>query len=203
LRMNRLDKILFILVLFMISLPVNAEKYEVKLKECVDGDTAWFYKGEEEIKVRFIGIDAPEIAHEGLEADYYGDEASRYTCEELKNASIIELEEDPYSDKQDKYDRYLAWVFVDGILLEEKLVENGYAKVAYIYDDNYLYVKELCSLEYKAYYKNIGLWNKEEKIGYCSKYNNIEYDYKNILIIGIVVLFSLIMIILVIAKIKI
>ena len=43
---------------------------------------------------------------------------------------------------KDKYNRYLAWVYTDGTLLQSELVEKGFAKVAYVYG-NYEYTDEL------------------------------------------------------------
>ena len=89
----------------------------------------------EDIKVRFIGINAPELEHEESEAEYYSEEAKDYVCKKLESATKIELEFDSNSDKQDKYERFLAWIFIDGNLLQKDIVRNGYAKVAYLYDD--------------------------------------------------------------------
>ena len=63
-----MKKVLFIIMcLFCIS--VKAETIEVEYKKCVDGDTAWFIMNEEEIKVRFIAINAPELEKEEKEAE--------------------------------------------------------------------------------------------------------------------------------------
>ena len=103
---------------------VYAEKIEVEYKKCVDGDTAWFIMNKEEVKVRFIAINAPELEHEETKAEYYSEEAKDQVCTKLERATKIELEFDPNSDKQDKYERYLAWVFVDNKLLQNDIVKN-------------------------------------------------------------------------------
>ena len=103
-----------LLFLFLLMIPVVTEaKDKVKLSKCVDGDTARFILKGEEIKVRFLGINAPEIAGSNKKAEEFGDTAADYTCNKLKKAEKIELEYDKASDKVDKYDRYLAYVFVD------------------------------------------------------------------------------------------
>ena len=69
-----------------------------------------------------------------------------YTCSELKKADNIYLEFDENSDKLDRYNRYLAWVFVDDDLLQYKIVKKGLAKVAYLYDDyKYKELSQFCS----------------------------------------------------------
>ncbi len=126
----------------------------------VDGDTAWFKTSEYgEIKVRFLGIDTPETVKAGTEVQEWGPEASEYTTERLEAANEILLEWDPGSDLYDKYDRYLAWVWVDGSLLQEELVEQGLAEVAYIYGD-YLYTDRLYAAQNKAQAAGVGIWSE-------------------------------------------
>ena len=152
-----MKKILFfIILLFSFNLTVNAERLTVKLDKCVDGDTAWFKLDKDVIKVRFLAINAPEYTSK---IEKYGKESSDYTCELLNNAKKIEIEYDPESDKTDKYDRHLVWVFVDDNLLQEKIVEKGLAKIDYIYDD-YMYTDLLTKKEIKAKTNKIGIWEE-------------------------------------------
>ncbi len=138
---------------------------KVTFSKCSDGDTAKFIINNEEKTVRFLAIDTPEKDTN----DPFSKEASNYTCNRLKNANEIYLEYDSNSDKEDKYGRVLAFVHVDGVLLEKELVSLGYAKVAYIYGD-YNYVDELRKIEEEAKNSKIGIWNeinlgdKEEEI---------------------------------------
>lgn len=154
--------VLILLYFFNVFAIKNRE--EVILKDCVDGDTAKFVINNKVEVVRFLSIDTPESVKPDSEVELFGKEASEYTCNMLKNAKKIFLEYDPKSDKKDKYDRVLAYVFVDDILLEKELVKNGLAEVAYVYDD-YLYIDELKKEEEKAKKNKIGIWsNSEEKI---------------------------------------
>ncbi|MEG0021233.1 MAG: thermonuclease family protein [Bacilli bacterium] len=150
--------ILFILLLF-VGIQVSAlEKFEVTLSKCVDGDTANFmYKGKL-MKARFLAIDTPE-----LQKDTYGNEASSFTCKYLSDAKKIELEYDAESDKYDKYKRHLVWVFVDNKLLQEKIVIEGFAKVAYIYG-NYKYTNDLLEAESIAKNNKLNIWKEETNI---------------------------------------
>lgn len=135
----------------------------VTLEKCVDGDTAIFKDQEGEIfKTRFLAIDTPETVHPTKKEEAFGKEASKYTCDSLTNAGEIKLEYDGGSDKEDKYGRRLAWVYVDGILLQEKLIELGYAEVAYLYGD-YQYTDRLKEKEVHAKENKIGLWSNEKK----------------------------------------
>ena len=62
------------------------------------------------------------------------------------------------STKTDKYDRIIAWVFVDDELLQEDLVSKGYAKVAYLYGD-YKYTTQLKEKEQIAKNKKLRIWS--------------------------------------------
>ena len=128
---------------------------KVEFSKCGDGDTARFIINNEEKKVRFLAIDTPEVDKN----EPFSKEAKEYTCNVLKNANEIYLEYDGNSDKEDKYGRILAFVYVDGVLLEKDLIERGYAKVAYIYGD-YNYVDELRQVEEEAKNKKIGIWEE-------------------------------------------
>lgn len=158
-------KVLCFLFLIMFLFPINVdanEKKEVKFSSCIDGDTARFIMDKKEIKVRFLAIDTPETNHPKKGEEPYGREAKEYTCDKITNAQKIELEFDDGSDEKDKYNRYLAWVYTDGSLLQSELVEKGFAKVAYIYG-NYEYTDEL---KEKA---------KDEKVGMYSEVDNSYY----------------------------
>ncbi len=140
-----------------------SESEIVTLEKCVDGDTATFKdQSGTTFKTRFLAIDTPETVHPTKEVELYGKEASTYTCTQLTNATEIKLEYDEGSSKVDKYGRRLAWIYVDQVLLQEKLIEQGYAKVAYLYGD-YKYTELLQKKEEEAKEKKLGLWAQEEK----------------------------------------
>ena len=157
------NKFLVIIILLVVTFNnVNAEEVTVELKKCVDGDTARFIINNEEKTTRFLAIDTPEVKHGKNEAEPYGEKASEYTCKKLKNAKKIVLEYDDNSDKVDKYGRVLAWVFVDGKLLQNELVKNGYAEVKYLYGD-YKYTSTLEKSLESAKKKKINMWSGEEE----------------------------------------
>ncbi|MDF9867206.1 endonuclease YncB(thermonuclease family) [Bacilli bacterium PM5-3] len=104
---------------------------QVQLVKCIDGDTAQFT---EIGKTRFLFIDTPESTNK---IEPYGKQASRYTCDLLKKAKVITYEYD--GNKKDRYNRTLAWIFVDNQLLQELIAKEGYVKKYYDYKDNYKY----------------------------------------------------------------
>ncbi len=156
-----MKKIIIVVGLIFLSITnVNAEIVSVKLKKCVDGDTARFIIDNEVKSTRFLAINTPEIKHGKKKAEPYGNEASKYTCKRLKDAKEIKIEYDDNADKTDKYGRVLGWIFVDDELLQEDLVKNGYAEVKYLYGD-YKYTKELQELEKKAKKDKLNMWSDD------------------------------------------
>lgn len=175
--------VVFVFTFFILSSNVYAKKLKVELEKCVDGDTAWFILEDETIKTRFLAIDTPESTNE---KEPFGKEASEFTCEALRNAKNIEIEYDEASEKLDKYDRHLIWVFVDNRLLQEMLIENGLAEVKYLYGD-YKYTHILLKKEEIAKENKINIWeNEDNKI----KFNFIELTYIAIFITAIIILIT-------------
>lgn len=182
-------KVLFIIFILISSiLTANAEeKINVSFSDCVDGDTAKFVMNEEIIKVRFLAIDTPESVHPTKEIEAFGKEASDFTCDKIKNAKKIQLEFDANSSKTDKYERYLAWVWVDDYLLQDLIISNGFGEVAYLYGD-YKYTDLLKDHEEIAKSKKIGMWNENIENSNKDKNNIVFYC---ICILILIILFIL------------
>lgn len=140
---------------------VKAEKISVKFNSCVDGDTIKIDMDGKIETLRFLAIDTPEVKHPTKGVEPYGNESSEYTCDKVTNAKKIEIEYDSNSDKRDKYDRLLAWVYIDDSLIQKDLLSLGYAKIAYLYGD-YKYIDELYDVEEKSKEEKKGLWSEEE-----------------------------------------
>ena len=172
--------VLLIGIIIIFCTPVFAnDKVEVKFSKCVDGDTAKFILNNKEITARFLAIDTPETVHPTKKEEPFGKDASNYTCDKLMNAQDIVLEYDSGSDKTDKYDRHLVWVFYDDNFLQEELISLGYAKVAYLYGD-YKYTTDLQNAEIVAKSDKKGIWGDYEFVDVEEEYTvTFSYDGKN------------------------
>lgn len=116
--------------------------YEVE--RVVDGDTFIASVEGERIRVRMIGIDTPEsVADNPDRITEEGIIASDYTKQLLTGAEVF-LEYD--EEKYDKYDRLLAYVYIDDgdklVFINKLLVDEGYA-VGYIVKPNTRYASLL------------------------------------------------------------
>ena len=84
-------------------------------------------------EVRLIGVDTPETKEPGCEVQPYGPEASEFATSELQGEEV-DLEFD--KDRDDRYDRLLAYVHKDSEMFNETLLEEGYAQVYIVYPNN-------------------------------------------------------------------
>ncbi|MEK7597414.1 MAG: thermonuclease family protein [Patescibacteria group bacterium] len=138
------------------------EKQTVKVVRVIDGDTIEI---EGKIKVRYVGINTPEIYHDttGKKTgeQCFADE-SYLENKKLVEGKIITLVKD-VSDK-DKYGRLLRYVYVDpstssgqAIFVNDYLITNGFAKIMTIKPD-IKYAQQFKEDEKAAKTNNLGIW---------------------------------------------
>jgi micrococcal nuclease len=118
----------------------------------VDGDTAWFDCLDQ--RVRFIGVDAPEVSTGGGRAECFGDEATAYVERRLIGTGV-RLEAGVRD--RDQYGRPLRYLWLGTELLNETLVREGYARV-YRSSDDRRYHDRLLAAEAAARAEGRGLW---------------------------------------------
>lgn len=121
---------------------------EVRVIRVIDGDTIEIEGG---ARVRYIGIDAPEVFPQ---TEYYGLEAWTKNIE-LVEQKTVTLEKDV--SETDVYGRLLRYVYVDGLFVNGELVRLGYAR-AIPYPPDTKYQERLAQLEEEATEARRGLW---------------------------------------------
>lgn len=123
------------------------------VKHVYDGDTIQLQNGQ---KVRFLGINTPEVEGRNKLAQPGGEAAKQWLVKKLENKTV-RLEKDV--EKKDKYGRVLAHVFLsNGEHVNVQLVSNGLATVN-IHPPNLKYTQQLTSAQDNAEQKKIGIWN--------------------------------------------
>ena len=123
----------------------------------VDGDTVRVDRGGDEIVVRLIGLDTPETVAPDRPVECFGPEASART-KELLDGGQVWLEYDEASGLTDKYDRTLAYVWLDQqTMLNELLIAEGYAEEV-TYTDGYAHQRDFQDAERAAQSSGLGLW---------------------------------------------
>jgi micrococcal nuclease len=128
---------------------------EVSLAQVIDGDTirVRMPDGSEE-KVRYIGIDAPEVAHGDSPGEYLGDEATSHNAQ-LLEAGPIRLATDV--EERDAYERLLAYVWAGDVFVNERMVFDGYAW-AHDYPPNVTRQEQLWVAHDRARAAGVGVW---------------------------------------------
>lgn len=117
-----------------------------------DGDTLLLQNG---LKVRLLGINAPEVEGRHKPAEPGGD-AAKTGLTEILAEEKIRLQ--PDLEKKDKYGRTLAHVFAhDGKHINLELVKRGLATVS-IYPPNLAYTDQLLLAQREAETAERGLW---------------------------------------------
>lgn len=130
------------------------------VKKVVDGDTFWVDNGTRKgMKVRLIGVDAPETRRTGKKKKgYYGKEAKDYVTQKLQNGPVRLVTD---VDSLDRYGRTLAYAYLpDGTFLNADLVKNGYAVVMTV-PPNVRHADLFIKLQRKARKQQKGLWQKQ------------------------------------------
>ena len=118
----------------------------------VDGDTLVLAGG---IKVRVLGIDAPEMERDGQPADFLAHKAKAALTELTLNRTVS-LSYDRL--RYDHYGRLLAYLFLpDQTLVNAELVRRGLARVYFI-APNLLYQKDLLAAQQEAIEAQRGVW---------------------------------------------
>ena len=118
-----------------------------------DGDTVLLKNG---TKVRYLGIDTPEIDHEGNKSEFMAHKAKDFSQKLVKGA-LVRLEYD--LERKDGYKRVLAYVFLqNGDMVNALLVRKGLAHVMPI-KHNLKYRDLLLECQRKAIKERVGIWS--------------------------------------------
>jgi endonuclease YncB( thermonuclease family) len=152
LRLTLLSAIFFLL---MAEYSFAQMRYTVKWVN--DGDTIVLTNG---WRVRYIGIDAPEIDHENQKAQPFGYQARSFNQKRVLSQKIgIEFDK----ERHDRYGRLLAYIFLaDGSFLNERMLENGLAYYLHL-RPNVRYHKRLLKAQQEAMKAQKGLWHNWKK----------------------------------------
>ncbi|MDH3797430.1 MAG: thermonuclease family protein [Desulfobacterales bacterium] len=157
--MKRLITILLVWMLFFLFQQASRAVSWNQVKWVVDGDTVVLNDGQ---KVRYIGINAPELAHDDHGAEPYG-EASKEFNALLVARKKVRLEFD--KERFDRYQRLLAYVFLKNAkFVNAEILSTGYAYLLK-HRPNLKYDEILLQAQRSAMSAKRGIWQnwKENK----------------------------------------
>lgn len=123
----------------------------VVVTSVADGDTIRIGR----MRVRLIGVDAPEIAHRDKPGERYGPEAAAYARRTLLGQRVRLAFN--AGDEVDAYGRVLAFVYLaDGTFFNREIVRLGYARALTRFPFDY--VEEFRDAEAAARTAQRGMW---------------------------------------------
>lgn len=150
------------------SFSTTVELHEAELIRVVDGDTLLVNFNNMEMYLRLLGVDTPESVNpDETKNNEYGEIASRYTKDLLKDTEYVYLEFG--TTTSDKYGRILAYVWLDDEIVTADInVMKEYMLNYILVDQGYAYDKPVApNLKYCDSFKdacenakltNTGLW---------------------------------------------
>ncbi len=142
-----------------ISLPSDPANHpEYKVIKVVDGDTIDVDMDGIKKRIRLIGIDAPESVAPNQPVECFGKEAGAY-LNSLLSGKVVQLADDSTQSDQDKYGRLLRYVFLGSVDINQKLLQEGFAR-EYTYDKAYQHQQEFRQAQAEAKIAKVGLWQE-------------------------------------------
>ncbi|WP_227521909.1 thermonuclease family protein [Bacillus solitudinis] len=135
---------------------ILGQSYTATLEKCTDGDTANFNVLGTTYKTRFLYIDTPENTNQ---VEPFGREASDFTCHFLKQGAVTLETDGP--ELFDRYNRLLAWVWVEDLLHQEVITKAGLVEKFYDYG-TYLYEEQVITAMDEARDNRVGIYGIEE-----------------------------------------
>ncbi len=126
---------------------------EALVVRIIDGDTIEVNMGDSLYKVRYIGVDTPELGQ-------WGGEEAKAANSQLVQGRVVELEKDV--SETDRYGRLLRYVWVDGTMVNAALLAMGYAQAS-TYPPDVKYQDDFLKLQGEAREEGAGLWGLTEE----------------------------------------
>jgi len=132
----------------------SAATIEGTVVRIVDGDTIYVRLADRVEKIRYIGVNAPEI-HHPLKGQEPGGREAAAVNRHLVGGRHVRLELDVRT--RDRYGRLLAYIWVGDTMINAELVRRGYAQVMTV-PPNVKYQEMFVTLQREARHAGRGLW---------------------------------------------
>ena len=135
------------------AVPEALAEGEHQVLRVVDGDTLLLTSN---ARVRLIGVNTPETVRPDHPVEAWGPEASRFT-QEFISRGPVRLTFD--QERKDRFNRFLAYVWVDDRLLNEELVRAGLARAELQFHYSSSMKKRFREAQQAAQRERVGLWS--------------------------------------------
>jgi micrococcal nuclease len=151
--------LLVLLLPFLLAGTATAFMFEGTVVRVVDGDTIQVQLADRVEKIRYIGVNTPEIHHPIKGREPGGRQAAQVN-QGLVGGRRVRLELDVQT--RDRHGRLLAYVWIGDTMVNAELVRLGYAQVMTV-PPNVRYQELFVKLQREARDANRGLWRSTEQ----------------------------------------
>lgn len=134
--------------------PEALSEGEHRVERVVDGDTLLLAGG---ARVRLIGVDCPETVRPDHPVEPWGPEASAF-AKRFVSEGKVRLQFD--RERIDRFDRFLAYVWVGDQMLNEALVRAGLARVEHRFHYSQAIERQFDRAEQEARRARRGIWSR-------------------------------------------
>ena len=148
--------LLLLLLALLVAGSASAGPLEGVVVRVVDGDTIYVQLADRVEKIRYIGVNTPEI-HHPIKGEEPGGREAAAMNRRLVGGRPVRLELDVRS--RDRYGRLLAYVWLGDTMVNAELVRRGYAQVMTV-PPNVRYQDLFVKLQREARDAGRGLWRE-------------------------------------------
>jgi len=140
-----------LLALLVLAPDTRGQPFEGTVIRVVDGDTIYVQLGDRVEKIRYIGVNTPEMHHPSKGEEPGGREAAE------TNRRLVGGKRELDVRTRDRYGRLLAYVWVDDVMVNAELLRLGYAQVMTV-PPNVRHQELFVKLQREARDAGRGLW---------------------------------------------
>ena len=137
---------------------LSVDQMPITLVETIDGDTIKARVNGSIENIRYLLVDTSESKNPRMCVQPYAKEAYQRNQELVRDGRLtMEFEQ---GNLRDSYGRLLAYIYVDGKSVQETLLREGYARVAYVMNPPYKYLPQYKADESLAKRNKLNIWSR-------------------------------------------
>lgn len=151
------------MILSALALTINLSMFQTDMPKidatfdrAIDGDTISVKVNNRKKTVRLLLVDTPESKKPNTPVQPYAIEAAHFT-ESIVKTCDLKIQYDT-KGKKDRYGRDLVYLYCGNTMINELLVQQGYARVGYVYQQKD-YLDRLLQAEKKAKQQGLKIWS--------------------------------------------
>jgi micrococcal nuclease len=106
-------------------IPTGTDRQTAQVTRIIDGDTIEVKIDGAKYKVRYIGMDTPELEDDRADVRELAQQAKEFNTDQVAKKTVTLIKD---TSDVDQYGRLLRYVIADGVFINKELVEKGYAE---------------------------------------------------------------------------